>query len=223
MGLAGLQALQDVLQGQVHLVRQLLRGGRAPDLGGEPLGGAGGGQDALLQAAGWAHGPGVVAHEAAHLAEHGRDGIGGEAAAVLGRVPAVDGLDQAQAGDLLEVLRVLAVGVGLGHATYQRHQALDGLVARSPVARAVIAQQQMTHGAGRGTRGGCGVGHRRLLGQGRDGAAAKVRPTGALRGRASTSSLVVCLPLGRAWGPATCMGCSTHRGAFASRGRWKVT
>jgi hypothetical protein len=61
---------------------------------------------------------------------------------IAGGVPTVDGLDQTQGGDLLGIPGVLAIGIGLGHPTHQRHEALDHLVTRRPVTGAVIAQDR---------------------------------------------------------------------------------
>ena len=79
----------------------------------------------LLQVARRAHVPGGVAEVAAQLAEDRRDGVGGEREAAVG-VPAVDGLDEADGGDLDQVVERLGrAAVAQREGAGERHVALD--------------------------------------------------------------------------------------------------
>ena len=82
------------------------RRGRAAQVGGQVVDGVADAHGALLQVAGHAHGPALVAEVALELAGDGGHREARERAR-LG-VVAVDGLDQAQAGDLLEIVQGLA-------------------------------------------------------------------------------------------------------------------
>ncbi len=88
----------------------------------------------LLQVARRAHVPGRVAEVAAQLAEDRRDRVGREREPAL-RVPAVHRLDQADRGDLDEVIERLARSpVAQGERAGERHVALDQLLAGPLVA-----------------------------------------------------------------------------------------
>ena len=82
-----------------------LGGGRtAAELAGELVALAGDTDGALLEVAWWADGPGEVAEVAPDLALNGRHRKGAEGCAVVG-VKAIQGLDQTERRDLLQVLK----------------------------------------------------------------------------------------------------------------------
>ena len=96
----------------------------------------------LLELARDAHGPAVVAEVALELAEDRGDGEGGEREAAAG-VEAVDGLQQADRGDLVEVVAFGAAGrVAAGEVAGERQEAVDEGLEVGRVALAVVALKQ---------------------------------------------------------------------------------
>ena len=78
--------------------------------------------------------PGRVAHVALELAHDCRDRVGREAASTSG-IEAVDGLDEREARDLLEVLtRLGRIAVAAREAASERQMALDQFVSRGVAA-----------------------------------------------------------------------------------------
>jgi hypothetical protein len=76
------------------------------------------------------------------LAQHGRRRIAGELRASTG-VEAVDRLDQTEARDLQQIVeRLVRVGVTSREVARQRQEQLRELLARGPVAPAVVAEQE---------------------------------------------------------------------------------
>ena len=106
----------------------------------------------LLEVARRAHHPGDVAEMVAQLAEHGRDGVAGEREPAL-RLPAVDGLDQPDVGDLDQIVHGL-VGVpeAQREGAREREIAFDQQFAGAPVTGAMQAGQPAIV-AGSGARG----------------------------------------------------------------------
>ena len=91
-------------------------------------------QRELLQVARHAHRPGAVAEVALDLAEDRRDGVAGERDLAL-EVEAVDRLDEAQRGDLQEVVeRLLRALVAARELARERQEALDERLAVDRVA-----------------------------------------------------------------------------------------
>ena len=90
-------------------------------------------RDRLLHAARDVDRPRAVAEVALELAEDGRHGVGGERDPAVG-VVAVDGLHEAEVGDLAEVIERLArVAVLNGEGARERHVLLDQALARGTV------------------------------------------------------------------------------------------
>ena len=89
---------------------------------------------AVVEPAGHPHGPDPVAEVALQLAEDRRRGEGGEGDAALG-VEAVDGVEQAQVGDLEQVVEGLAgAAVAQRQALGEGHVAADQLFAHGGLA-----------------------------------------------------------------------------------------
>src|SRR5262245_40143596 len=130
--------------------------GRAAQLLRQLLGRAADRERAFLQVARYAQGPALVAEVALQLAEDGRRRVARELRAAS-RLEAVDRLDQAEAGDLYEVVqRLVGVHVAEGQLTRERQEALAELLARGEVALLVAADQQPAFGrpcVGAGARG----------------------------------------------------------------------
>ena len=100
-------------------------------------------QAELLQVARRAHVPGRVAEVAAQLAEDRRHRVGREREPAL-RVPAVDGLDEADGGDLDQVVERLArAPVAQRERAGERHVALDQLLACVLVSGLDLAHQAL--------------------------------------------------------------------------------
>ena len=96
----------------------------------------------LLQVARHAHRPALVAEVALELAEDRRDGERRERGLARG-VEAVDRLQQAERGDLDQVVELLAAAlVAARELARQRQEALDELLARGRIALAVVADEQ---------------------------------------------------------------------------------
>ncbi len=86
-----------------------------------------------MQAAGNTHGPDPVAEVALQLAEDRRRGEGGEGDAALG-IEAVDGVEQAQVGDLEQVVEGLArAAVAQRQALGESHVAANQLFAHGGI------------------------------------------------------------------------------------------
>ena len=87
--------------------------------------------------------PALVAEVALELADHGGHGVAHEARAAA-RLEAVDGLHQAQAGHLDQVLeRLVGVAVARGEVAGHGHEAGGERLAGVEVAVAVVANQQL--------------------------------------------------------------------------------
>ena len=81
-----------------------------------------------------AHGPAAVAEVPLQLAENRRRRVGGEPQAAVG-IEAVDGLDEAEHGDLDQVVgRLAAVGEAVGQAVGQAAVRLDKLLGECRIA-----------------------------------------------------------------------------------------
>src|SRR4051794_17007205 len=117
-------------------------------------------RDRLLHAARDVDRPRAVAEMALELAEDGGDGEGGEGDAALG-VVTVDSLDQAEIGDLTEVVKGFAgVAVLDGQRARERHVQLDEALPRQPVSSAGPLPQisGVTHGSADPTLATCRLG-----------------------------------------------------------------
>ena len=96
----------------------------------------------LLEPAGHAHRPALVAEVALDLADDVRRRVGRELDAAV-EVEAVDRLDQPDGADLDEIVELLAaVRVATGERADERHVLLDQLLARREVSLLVVAAQQ---------------------------------------------------------------------------------
>ena len=102
-GLAGLGGFEDVFDRAAQPLGELARGGIAAEVGCELVTLAFDADGTLLELAGWADRPREVAEVASDLALDGGHGEGAEGGAVA-RVKAVQGLDQTEGGELLQVL-----------------------------------------------------------------------------------------------------------------------
>ena len=124
------------------MLGEVRRGRRVAERRAEALGGREQLEPRLGRLARRAHGPGVVAQPAAHLADHGRHGVADEVGAEAG-IEALERLRQAQRGGLLEVLDVAGVAVAARQAPHDRAHARDELLARGEVAGADVSAQQV--------------------------------------------------------------------------------
>ena len=132
--LGGLQRLDDLLGLALEPLGEVGDGRLAAELAPQRLARLLERQAELLQVARRAHVPGRVAEVAPQLAEDRRHGVGREREPAL-RVPAVDGLDEADGGDLDQVVERLAgAPVAQRERAGERHVALDQLLARAFVA-----------------------------------------------------------------------------------------
>jgi hypothetical protein len=137
----GVERLEDELLGLVELVRDL-RDGRRTLVLGERGDGAVHAQRQLLQRARRAHRPGAVAEVALDLTGDRRHGVGGERHAAC-RIEAIDGVDEADGGNLQQVLeRVASRREAQRDAARERQEALDELLPGDRVARAVVALEE---------------------------------------------------------------------------------
>ena len=149
----------DVLLRGVDRGRDLRHAGGAAQLVRELVARLGHAQPELLQRAWHAHGPGPVSEVALDLAEDGRRGVRGEAH-LAPDIEAIDGLHDADAGDLHEILeRLTAIGVSGGQGVRQREYLLRELPARTLVAVLVDAVQELPFAPA-----GTGGGHAGMLG-----------------------------------------------------------
>jgi len=138
----GLERLEDRLDGRVCGARQLLASGHAAELAGERVRLTFQAQHPLLQVAGRADRPGVVAEVALQLADHSRDGERAERHAAV-RVEALDCLEQRNRGELhAVVMGDAAAAVARGNARGEPEIALDEQLLGRRVACRPIAQEQ---------------------------------------------------------------------------------
>ena len=153
VGVRGLERLEHLLAGALQVLGELAGGGGAVELLGQVRHRRPDGQAQVLEPAGHARRPRLVAEVAADLAGDGGDRVGQEVRAALRGEP-VDGVDQADGGDLLEVLlRLAALGEAARDVPRQRQVALDEAVAQrlaTPVAGR--AGRRARRASGRGAR-----------------------------------------------------------------------
>ena len=144
VGARGLARLEHLLGGHADRLGDLDRRRRAAELAAHLVADAVDLDGELLQVARHAHGPALVAEVALELAEDRRDRERGERGLAL-RVEAVDRLQQAERGDLHEVVERLAAAlVAAGELAGERQEALDERVARRRIAALVVLHQQPT-------------------------------------------------------------------------------
>ena len=126
----------DALDREVEVLGEVRRGRRVAERRAQALGGREQLEPRLGRLARRAHGPGVVAQPAAHLADHGRHGVAQEVGAE-GGIEAFERLRQAQRGGLLEVLDIARVAIATGQPPHDRpHRATSSSrAARSPCRR----------------------------------------------------------------------------------------
>jgi hypothetical protein len=142
-----LARVEDLLDAEVGLAREVLDRGRVLPAGLEAPRGALDPQRVLEQIPGRADVPAAVAEVAAQLAVHGRHRERAERRAVVG-VEAVDRLEQPERRDLLEVLeRLRAAGELRGREARERQVALDQPLAQRWIAGAVEPLQQRLVGS----------------------------------------------------------------------------
>src|SRR5437763_13747830 len=111
MGGRRLERVEDILDLELEVLRELVDGRRASAAAGQPLLGLLDFQRLLLSAARDVHGPTQVTEVTLELTEDGRHGEGGKGRAAID-VEAVDGFDQSKAGDLKKVVeRLPSAGV----------------------------------------------------------------------------------------------------------------
>jgi hypothetical protein len=90
--------------------------------------------------------PALVAEVALQLSEDGGGGVARELRPATG-LEAIDGLDQAEARDLEQVVeRLVGVGVAKREVAGQRQEALDELLPRDQIAVVVVADEQLPLG-----------------------------------------------------------------------------
>ena len=142
VGARGLARLEHLLGGDADRLGDLGRGGRAAELAAHLVADAVDLDRELLEVARHAHRPALVAEVALELAQDRRHGERGERGLAL-RVEAVDRLQQAERGDLHEVVERLAAAlVAPGELAGERQEALDQRIARGRVAAVVVLDQQ---------------------------------------------------------------------------------
>src|SRR3954452_4854702 len=141
-GVGGAQRVEDLLDADAERVRDLGHGRRAAELARERLAGAHDARAELLDVARDAQHPTAVAEVALQLAGDRRHGERREPH-VARDVEAVDGLQQAERRDLLEVVQRLALaGVATGEAPRERQHPLGELRTRGTVSVLVPPAQQ---------------------------------------------------------------------------------
>ncbi len=129
-GVARLDRLEHVLDGDVEALGELGRGRQPPQLLGQLCRRRVDAHRQLLQAAGQTHGPDVIAEVPAQLAEDRRHRVRRKGLSSL-RVEPVDRLDQSQPGDLDQVVERLGLApVAHGERARQRHEPRDHLLAQ---------------------------------------------------------------------------------------------
>src|SRR6185437_609510 len=141
---ARLHRLEHLFDREVQLGSDLLGRGRAAERARQALDGLVDLQHALLHAAGHVERPAGVAEVALQLTEDRRHGVARKARTVL-RLEAVDRLDEADRGNLHEVVERLAGAlVAPREPAGKRQEALDELLSGEHVAlRLITAEQQL--------------------------------------------------------------------------------
>ena len=141
--LGRLQRLHDLLLRAVEPSGDVGHRGRAAEVGPQRLARLFDGQAELLQVTRRANIPGGVAEVAPQLAEDRGDRVAREGEPAI-RIPAVDGLHEADRCDLDEVVERLGrAAVAQREAARERHVAFDQLVARGGVAALVTAHEAL--------------------------------------------------------------------------------
>src|SRR5581483_11268154 len=142
VGVCGLERLDHLFLLRVGRARQLLDRGRAAQLGRQAVEQPPEPDVQLLDAARHVHRPRLVAEVPLDLSQDGRHGVRGQLHPPLG-VEAVDRVDEADATDLDEVVERLAASrVAERQRADERHQVLDQLLARRPVALVLVRVQE---------------------------------------------------------------------------------
>ena len=150
--LLGLQRLEDLLVVELQRLAELAHRRRAAEAGGQLGAVLVDLQRALLQLARRADRPAAVAEVAAQLADDRGDGEARERDPARG-VKAIDGLEQAEARDLQQVVEgLLGLAVALGDRPRQRQEALHERLTQPRVTAFGVGGEQLGVGLGRARR-----------------------------------------------------------------------
>ena len=152
---AGVLSVENLFEAQAGGVAEFDRGGGASERLGQTFGFAGEFEAEVLQAAGDVQGPGLVAEVAFEFAQDGGDGEAREFGAVAG-LEAVDGFDQADGGDLEQVVEgFVGVAVAAGEPPREREVTLDQLVTDERIAGRLIPGSNRSSYAAPAEPGAC--------------------------------------------------------------------